>query len=47
MGKVWPNWKGKVVSNHQEDNHQYWDNIAAEVEDRIAQEKLWMDEEPP
>src|SRR6266498_285948 len=37
----------KVVSNYQEDNQQYWDNIAAEVEDRIAQEELWMDEEPP
>ena len=37
----------KVVLNHQEDNQQYWDDVAAEVEDRIAQEESWMDEEPP
>ncbi len=37
----------KVVPNHQEDNWQYWDNIAVEVEDRIAQEESWMDKEPP
>src|SRR6266540_7107074 len=37
----------KVVSNHQEDNQQYWDSIVAEVEDRIAQEESWMDKEPP
>ncbi len=37
----------KVVPNYQENNRQYWDNIAAEVEDRIVQEESWMDEEPP
>jgi len=24
-----------------------WDNIVTEVEDHIAQEELWMDEESP
>ena len=37
----------KVVPNYQENNQQYWDNIAAEVKDRIAQEESWIDEEPP
>ncbi len=37
----------KVVPNYQENNQQYWDNIAAEVKDHIAQEELWMDEESP
>ena len=45
MGKVWPTEGDKVVPNYQEDNQQYWDNITAEVEDRIAQEEEWMDEE--
>ena len=35
----------KVVPNYQEDNWQYWDNIVAEVEDHIAWEEEWMDEE--
>src|SRR6266540_1963058 len=39
--------RDKVILNYQENNQQYWDNIAAEVEDRIVQEESWMDEEPP
>ncbi len=37
----------KVVPNYQEDNRYYWDNIVTEVEDCIAQEESWMDEELP
>ena len=34
-----PTEANKVIPNYQEDNQQYWDNIAAEVEDRIVQEE--------
>ncbi len=42
-----PTGENKVVPNHQKDNQKYWDNIAAEVEDRISREEAWMDEELP
>src|SRR6266542_830205 len=35
-GKFDPTRRDKVVPNYQEDNRQYWDNMAAEVEDHIA-----------
>src|SRR6266498_3864981 len=44
-GKFDPTGGDKVVPNHQEDNQQYWNNITAEVEDRIVREESWMDKE--
>jgi len=42
-----PTVEDKVIPNYQEDNQQYWDNIMAEIEDRIVQEESWIDEELP
>ena len=46
-GKFDPTGGNKVVLNYQENNQQYWDNIIAKVEDRIAQKESQIDEEPP
>ncbi len=46
QGKFDPTEGDKIVLNYQADNQQYQNGIVAEVEDHIAREEGWIDEEP-